>query len=73
MRMRAPIPYPATRAARRAGAQVEHGLDAVASELRAAREGLPVGRHGMRNFRKWLGWASYRFATWVNPEIDEPF
>ena len=73
MSLRAPISDPAARAARRAGAQLERGVEAVASELRAAREGLPVGRHGIRNFRKWLGWASYRFASWVNPEIDEPW
>ena len=51
--------------------QVGQGIEAVASELRAARQALPVGRQGVRNFRKWLGWASYRFAAWVNPEIDE--
>ena len=45
----------------------------MASELRAARQGLPMGRHGIRNFRKWLGWASYRFAAWVNPEVDDPW
>lgn len=48
-------------------------MEAVASELRAAREGLPVGRHGLRNFRRWLGMASYRFAAWVNPDLDEPW
>ena len=71
--LRTPFPDPAARAARRAGAQLEHGVEVVASELRAAREGLPVGRNGVQNFRKWLGWASYRFAAWVNPEIDEPW
>ncbi len=73
MSLRAPIPDPASRAARVAGDQLERSVEVVASELRAAREGLPVGRHGLRNFRKWLGWASYRFAAWVNPEIEEPW
>jgi len=71
--VRAPIPDPAVKVARRAGEQLERGVEALASELRAAREGLPVGRYGVQNFRKWLGWASYRFAAWVNPEIDEPW
>ena len=70
MSLRTPI-VPAARAARRAGLHVEQGFDAVASELRAAREALPVGPQGFRNFRKWLGWATYRFATWVNPEIKD--
>jgi hypothetical protein len=71
--VRPPIPDRASKAARRAGTQIERGVEALASELRAAREGLPVGPNGVQNFRKWLGWASYRFAAWVNPEIDEPW
>lgn len=73
MALRAPIPAPASRAARLAGDQLGRSVEVVASELRAARQGLPVGRHGLQNFRKWLGWASYRFAAWVNPEVDDPW
>ena len=70
MSVRAPIPDPAAKAARLAGQQLERGVEAVASELRAAREGLPVGRHGVQNFRKWLGWASYRFAAWYQHDVE---
>ena len=73
--LRAAIPKPqeVREAGARLGDGIGEGIDAMASELRAARHALPVSRRGVRNFRKWLGWASYRFAAWVNPEIEEPW
>jgi len=40
-------------------------LESVDSEWSAAREALA----GTEPFRKWLGWALYRLAARVNPEI----
>ena len=71
MPLRTPLGDPAARAARRVGDRVERSVEVVASELRAARDGLPLGPQGVRNFRKWLGWASYRFAAWVNPDVGD--
>ena len=39
------------------------------SEWSAAREAL--AGPGTEPFRKWLGWALYRLATRVNPEIRD--
>ncbi len=41
------------------------------SEFHALAEGLPVGRQGPVRFRKWLGWALFRLAAWVNPEVAD--
>ena len=67
--LRATLPTP--HEVREAGVRLGEGFGAVASELRAVSHAVPVGRSGMQNFRKWLGWASYRFASWVNPEVDD--
>jgi len=42
-------------------------LDTVDSEWSAAREAL--AGPGTEPFRKWLGWALYRHAARVNPDI----
>ena len=42
-------------------------VDTVDSEWSAAREAL--AGPGTEPFRKWLGWALYRLAARVNPEI----
>ena len=42
-------------------------VQSVDSEWSAAREAL-AGR-GTEPIRKWLGWALYRLAARVNPEI----
>ena len=42
-------------------------LDTVDSEWSAAREAFTGA--GTEAFRKWLGWALYRIAARVNPEI----
>ena len=42
------------------------------SEMRAARDGFPVGPHALNRFRKWLGFACFRLARWLNPEVSEP-
>jgi len=47
----------------------EAWLDTVDSEWSAAREAL--AGPGTEPFRKWLGWALYRLATRVNPEIRD--
>ncbi len=44
-------------------------LDTVDSEWNAAREAL--AGPGTEPFRKWLGWALYRLAARVNPEIRD--
>jgi hypothetical protein len=44
-------------------------LDTVDSEWSAAREAL--AGPGTEPFRKWLGWALYRLAARVNPEIRD--
>jgi hypothetical protein len=44
-------------------------LESVDSEWSAAREAL--AGPGTEPIRKWLGWALYRLATRVNPEIDD--
>ena len=41
--------------------------DTVDSEWSAAREAFMTP--GTEAFRKWLGWALYRIAARVNPEI----
>ena len=43
--------------------------DTVDSEWSAAREAL--AGPGAEPFRKWLGWALYRLAARVNPEIRD--
>jgi hypothetical protein len=43
--------------------------DSVGSEWSAARQAL--SGPGTEPARKWLGWALYRLATRVNPEIRE--
>ena len=43
--------------------------DTVDSEWSAAREAL--AGPGTEPFRKWLGWALYRLAARVNPEIRD--
>jgi len=45
----------------------EEWRDSVDSEWSAAREALAALGSGA--FRKWLGWALYRIAARVNPEI----
>ena len=45
----------------------EELIDSFSSEWSAAREAL--AGPGTEPFRKWLGWALYRIATRVNPEI----
>jgi len=42
-------------------------LESVDSEWSAAREAL--AGPGTEPIRKWLGWALYRLAARVNPEI----
>ena len=42
-------------------------LESVDSEWSAAREAL--AGPGTQSIRKWLGWALYRLAARVNPEI----
>ena len=42
-------------------------LDTVDSEWSAAREAFTSA--GTEALRKWLGWALYRIAARVNPEI----
>jgi hypothetical protein len=42
--------------------------DTVDSEWSAAREAFAGGSEP---FRKWLGWALYRIAARVNPEIRD--
>ena len=44
-------------------------IDSVGSEWSAAREAL--AGPGAEPFRKWLGWALYRLAARVNPEIHD--
>jgi len=44
-------------------------VDSVDSEWSAAREAL--AGPGTEPFRKWLGWALYRLAARVNPEIHD--
>ena len=44
----------------------EAWLDSVDSEWSAAREAFAGGTEP---FRKWLGWALYRLAARVNPDI----
>ena len=46
----------------------EELLDSFSSEWSAAREAFAGGTEP---FRKWLGWALYRLATHVNPEIRD--
>ncbi len=41
------------------------------SELHALWFGLPLGPHGALRFRKWLGWALFRLAVRVNPEVAD--
>ena len=43
--------------------------ESVDSEWSAAREAL--AGPGTEPFRKWLGWALYRLAARVNPEIRD--
>jgi hypothetical protein len=43
--------------------------DSVGSEWSAARQAL--SGPGTAPARKWLGWALYRLATRVNPEIRD--
>jgi len=47
----------------------EAWFDTVDSEWSAAREAF--AGPGTEPFRKWLGWALYRLATRVNPEIRD--
>ena len=44
-------------------------LESVDSEWSAAREAL--AGPGTEPIRKWLGWALYRLAARVNPEIRD--
>ncbi len=44
-------------------------LSSVDSELSAAREAF--AGPGTEPIRKWLGWALYRLATRLNPEIRD--
>ncbi len=77
--MRAPkrLPMPPERLLRQvADHPLGRGLAAAreraASELNAARDGLPLGADGPLRFRKWLGWKLYHVAARVNPEVSEP-
>ncbi len=47
----------------------EELLESVDSEWSAAREAL--SGPGTQPLRKWLGWALYRLAARVNPEISD--
>ena len=47
----------------------EELLESVDSEWSAAREAF--SGPGTEPIRKWLGWALYRLATRVNPEIGD--
>ena len=44
-------------------------IESVDSEWSAAREAM--AGPGMEPIRKWLGWALYRLAARVNPEIRD--
>jgi hypothetical protein len=47
----------------------EEWVESVDSEWSAAREAF--AGPGTEPIRKWLGWALYRLAARLNPEIDD--
>ena len=49
--------------------RVEEWIESVDSEWSAAREAF--AGPGTEPIRKWLGWALYRLAARLNPEIDD--
>jgi hypothetical protein len=55
----------------RVSSAFESAREQVESELSAASEGLRWGPRGLERLRKWVGWALFRIAMAVNPEIRD--